>query len=275
MPDAIGHDRRRARRLQGLQLVRPARGEPGRGERAGTHPSTGPGQQIPCRAGPQGAAHAVPVRPPPVDPLRDRARAGVDRPTGEGTAARGTPWGRREGPARLGDAACQRVGLRQVRDAVAASRSTPPSAGTGHSQCASGTPARAASRACCSATRSSIRGPIGSGRSSRVTPGASRPASRRGIPCHARTSRRESLVAIDPGSRALPTLRAPPRPLPTRRAPPRPLPTRRAPPRPLSSAWETVHGWRRCVDRLRAPRPEIPTWPTSSHNSRNRRAAAF
>ena len=122
MPDAIGHDRRRARRLQGLQLGRPARGEPGRGERTGTHPSTGPGQPIPCRAGPQGAAHAVPVRPPPVDPLRARARAGADRSTGEGTAARGTPWGRGEGPegpARLAAAACPRVALRQVRDAVA------------------------------------------------------------------------------------------------------------------------------------------------------------
>ena len=59
------------------------------------------------------------------------------------------------------------------------------------------------------ATRSSIRGPIGSGRSSRVTPGAERPASKRGIPCHARTSRRESLGAIDPGSRVAYAARAP------------------------------------------------------------------
>ena len=79
---------------EGVQPVRSARGEPGRGERAGTHPSTGPGQPIPCRAGPQGAAHAVTFRPPPVDPLRARARGGVDLPTVEGTAARGTPGGR-------------------------------------------------------------------------------------------------------------------------------------------------------------------------------------
>ena len=82
MPDVIGHDRRRARRLLGLQPVRPARDEPGRGERAGTHPSTGPGQQIPCRAGPQGAAHAVTFRPPTrsTRSATERARASTCRP---------------------------------------------------------------------------------------------------------------------------------------------------------------------------------------------------
>ena len=49
---------------------------------------------------------------------RPRARASTGR-TGEGTAARGTPWGRGEGPARLGAAARPLVALRQVRDATA------------------------------------------------------------------------------------------------------------------------------------------------------------
>ena len=66
------------------------------------------------------------------------------------------------------------------------------------------------------------------------------------------------LVAIDPGSRALPTLRAPPRP----------------------RARSPLRG-RRCMDGADAwtgyvaPGPEMPTWPTASHNSRNRRRSFF